>query len=236
MIGYEQFCDNCRRLEERVAQACSACGRSVSEVKILPVTKTHPIDAAEYAHRYGFESVGENRVQEIAEKRASERGGALNIKWELIGHLQTNKVRRAVGLVSRIQSADSEKLLRKIDSECGKSGLTMGVLLQINAGNDPAKFGADTAEAPSLLEHALSLKNIKVEGLMAIAPLDSDLSVAARCFENLRNLRDSLEAQFAVKLPELSMGMSADLERAVEFGSTVIRVGTFLFGERDYSL
>ncbi len=236
MIAYEEFCGNCRRLLERVENACAACGRNPADVKILPVTKTHPVDAVEYSARYGFGAVGENRVQEVMEKFDSERGRALKIEWELIGHLQTNKVKHAVGRVDRIQSADSEKLLKKIDAECAKLGKKMRVLLQINSGRDPAKFGADMEEAPALLDAALSLENIKVEGLMAIAPLDSNLDTATRCFENLRNLRDALEKSFSVALPELSMGMSGDLERAVECGSTIIRVGTFLFGARDYSL
>lgn len=236
MIAYEEFCGNCRRLLERVENACAACGRNPADVKILPVTKTHPVDAVEYSVRYGFGAVGENRVQEVMEKFDSERGRALKIEWELIGHLQTNKVKHAVGRVDRIQSADSEKLLKKIDAECAKLGKKMRVLLQINSGRDPAKFGADMEEAPALLDAALALENIKVEGLMAIAPLDSNLDTATRCFENLRNLRDALEKSFSVALPELSMGMSGDLERAVECGSTIIRVGTFLFGARDYSL
>lgn len=236
MIAYEEFCDNCRRLLERVENACASCGRNSGDVKILPVTKTHPIDAPEYAARFGFASVGENRVQELAEKRKSERGNALKINWELIGHLQSNKAKHAVELADRIQSVDSVKLLKKIDAEAAALGKTMRILLEINAGNDPAKFGAALDEAPELLGAALELKNVKVEGLMTIAPLDSNLDTASRCFENLRNLRDDLQKQFAVPLPELSMGMSGDLERAIEAGSTLIRIGTFLFGARDYSL
>ena len=236
MIAYEQFCENCKRLEERVAKACEACGRPASDVHILPVTKTHPIDAVEYASKYGFASVGENRVQEVVEKFDSERGQLLEISWELIGHLQTNKVKQAVSRVSRIQSVDSEKLLNKIDTEAEKINKTINVLLQINAGNDPVKFGEDIENAPTLLECALSKKYIKVDGLMTIAPLDENLDSATRCFENLRNLRDKLEEQFKYSLPELSMGMSNDLERAVACGSTMIRVGTFLFGKRDYTL
>ena len=236
MITYQQFCENCKQLQERVANACKMYGRDVSQVRILPVTKTHPVDAVEYATKYGFASVGENRVQEIVEKFDSQRGSALQIDWELIGHLQTNKVKHAVSRVARIQSVDSEKLLNKIDSEAEKINKTIRVLLQINAGNDPAKFGEDIENAPALLECALSKKYIKVDGLMTIAPLDENLDCAERCFENLRNLRDDLQAQFNYPLPELSMGMSDDLERAVKCGSTMIRVGTFLFGARDYSL
>jgi len=234
MINYEEFCQNCALLEERVAKACAACGRSESSVRILPVTKTHPVEAAEYAQRRGFESVGENRVQEATEKMSASGGKTLTINWELIGHLQTNKAKHAAESFARIQSVDSEKLLKKLDSEAAKISKNLRVLLQINAGRDPAKFGVEIEDAPKLLECALSLKNISVDGLMTIAPLDSDLDVASKCFANLRKLRDNLEKDFSVKLPELSMGMSSDLERAIEEGSTLIRVGTFLFGARDY--
>ena len=109
----------------------------------------------------------------------------------------------------------------------------MRILLEVNAGSDPAKFGTSIEDTQHLLESVLNLKNLKVEGLMTIAPLDEDLDIASRCFANLRNLRDTLQESFKVTLPELSMGMSQDLERAVAEGSTMIRVGTFLFGERD---
>ena len=139
-------------------------------------------------------------------------------------------------LADRIQSVDSLKLLKKIDAEAAALGKTMRILLEVNAGNDPAKFGAAIGTTPELLGAALELKHVEVEGLMTVAPLDSNLDTASRCFENLRNLRDGLQKQFSVSLPELSMGMSGDLERAIEAGSTLVRVGTFLFGARDYSL
>jgi len=237
MISYEEFCSNCGRLEERIAAAASACGRNPAEIKILPVTKTHPLDAAEYAARRGFCAVGENRVQEAAEKiaaAAKSESPAKNIGWELIGHLQSNKARLAAELFSRVQSADSVKLLSKLDAESRALSKTLRVLLQVNAGSDPAKFGADIEAAPAMFEAALGMKNLKVDGLMTIAPLDANLDTASRCFANLRNLRDTLAQSFRVPLPELSMGMSGDLERAVAEGSTMIRVGTFLFGERIY--
>ena len=122
----------------------------------------------------------------------------------------------------------------KLNSEAEKSGKVLRVLMQVNSGRDPAKFGVEIEEAPKLLEEILKLSNLKVEGLMAIAPLDEDLESASRAFSNLRNLRDKLSSEFDVALPELSMGMSGDLECAIKEGSTLIRVGTFLFGERIY--
>ncbi len=232
MISYEEFSENCRRLIERVETAAQKSGRARESVKILPVTKTHPIDAALYCSKYGFASVGENRVQEALDKMGKIPPGQSCPEWELIGHLQSNKAKRAVENFSRIQSVDSAKLLRKINAEASSISKIQRVLIQVNAGRDPAKFGVDIEEAPELLAIALECKSISVEGLMTIAPLDSDLKVATACFNNLRNLRDKLQRDFSIALPELSMGMSGDLEAAIGEGSTMIRVGTFLFGSR----
>ena len=188
------------------------------------------MQAAEFACKYGFAAVGENRVQEAAEKIAAAN---FEMSWELIGHLQSNKAGTAVKIFDRIQSVDTIEILDKIDARAALVGKVQRVLLQVNSGADPAKFGADMEDAPRLLERALGLKNILVEGLMAIAPLDPTLKSAKICFDNLYNLRESLQEKFSHPLPELSMGMSDDLELAVEAGSTMIRVGTFLFGERE---
>jgi pyridoxal phosphate enzyme (YggS family) len=198
-------------------------------VRLLAVTKTHPAAAAEYAARYGLRAVGENRVQEGMEKRAQ---CTAPLAWELIGHLQSNKAKLAVAHFDRVQSVDSEKLLRVLAQAAEAQSKTLPVLLQINAGNDPAKFGAEPADAPRLLELALTLPALRVEGLMTIAPLSEDRDVARRTFANLRTIRDALSAQFGVALPELSMGMSGDLAEAIAEGSTLVRVGTALFGQR----
>jgi hypothetical protein len=209
--------------------ACIRAGRPAAEVRLLAVTKTHPAAAAEYAARYGLRAVGENRVQEGMEKRAQ---CTMPLAWELIGHLQSNKAKLAVAHFDRVQSVDSEKLLRVLAQAAEAQSKTLPVLLQINAGNDPAKFGAEPADAPRLLELALALPTLRVEGLMTIAPLSEDRDVARRTFANLRTIRDTLSAQFGVALPELSMGMSGDLAEAIAEGSTLVRVGTALFGQR----
>ncbi|HNW42129.1 MAG TPA: YggS family pyridoxal phosphate-dependent enzyme, partial [Opitutaceae bacterium] len=147
-------------------------------------------------------------------------------------HLQSNKAKLAVAHFDRVQSVDSEKLLRVLAQAAEAQSKTLPVLLQINAGNDPAKFGAEPADAPRLLELALALPTLRVEGLMTIAPLSEDRDVARRTFANLRTIRDTLSAQFGVALPELSMGMSGDLAEAIAEGSTLVRVGTALFGQR----
>lgn len=213
----------------RVAAACSHAGRALSDVQVLPVTKNHPFEAVAFAARAGYTAVGENRVQEALEKMDA---GRVACRWELIGHLQSNKAKQAAERFDRVQSVDSAKLLRKLDAAAGEAGKTLSVLLQVNAGEDPAKFGIECDQAPALFEVALALPNISVDGLMTIAPLADDQRVARRCFERLRELRDQLQTEFDSPLPELSMGMSGDLEEAVASGSTMLRIGSAFFGNR----
>jgi pyridoxal phosphate enzyme (YggS family) len=150
----------------------------------------------------------------------------------LIGHLQSNKARIAVENFDRIQSVDSAKLLRRLNAAAAEVGRTLAVLLQVNAGNDPAKFGVTVDDTPALLEAALELPHLQVDGLMTIAPLSDDIAVADRTFANLRGLRDTLREQFNTPLATLSMGMSGDMVPAIAAGSTQVRVGTALFGRR----
>jgi hypothetical protein len=228
-INYETFQQRAGALQQRIAQACALAGRAAADVTLLPVTKTHPAAAAEYAARYGFAAVGENRVQEGMEKRPLAPSG---LRWELIGHLQSNKARLAAEHFDRIQSVDGAKLVTVLNRAAGELGRTLPVLLQINAGQDPAKFGAEPADAARLLELALAQPHLQVDGLMTIAPLSDDPAVARRTFAGLRAIRDELAARFGVPLRELSMGMTGDLEAAIAEGSTQVRVGTALFGAR----
>ena len=230
MPDYEEFKRRADAVRARIAQACARAGRDAAEVELLAVTKSHPASAADMAARYGLRAVGENRVQEGVEKRART---SARLAWELIGHLQSNKARLAAGHFDRIQSADSARLLGILDRAAGELGKTQAVLLQVNAGLDPAKSGVEPDEAPGLLEAALALKNLRVEGLMTIAPLSGGPDTARRTFASLRELRDRLSAASGAPLRELSMGMTGDLEAAVAEGSTVVRVGTALFGTRE---
>ena len=233
LLSYEEFTRRADALRAQIAAACAAAGRDPRDVELLAVTKTHPAAAADYAARYGLRAVGENRVQEAAEKRAH---CTAEIAWELIGHLQSNKAKLAAQHFDRIQSVDSEKLLSHLDRAAAELGKILPVLLQINAGDDPAKFGADLADAPRLAEAALAKKNLRVEGLMTIAPLGATpaetAAHATRTFTNLRTLRDDLAARLGTPLRELSMGMTNDLALAVAAGSTLVRVGTALYGNR----
>jgi PLP dependent protein len=229
-IPYDTFADRARRLENRIREICAASGRSPGDVKLMAVTKTHPAEAAGYAARYGLPCVGENRVREAIDKIA--RAGC-HMRWELIGHLQSNKAALAVRHFARIQSVDRPKLVARLQRCCESEDRTLPVLLQVNTGNDAEKFGATAEEAPVLLEAALNASRLKVEGLMTIAPFDPDPSVARRAFASLRELRDRLQDRFATPLPELSMGMTGDLREAIEEGSTCVRVGSALFGPRE---
>jgi PLP dependent protein len=226
---YNEYKSRADDLRRRIAAACARAGRDPATVELLAVTKNHSAEAADYAARYGLRAVGENRVQEAVEKQPL---CTAKIQWELIGHLQSNKAKLAAAHFDRVQSVDSEKLLNHLDSAAASLGKILPVLLQINAGRDPAKFGAEIEDAPPLLEHALAKKSLRIDGLMTIAPLSDDPAVAERTFTTLRELRDDLAARFGVPLHELSMGMSNDLEAAVLAGSTQVRVGTALYGTR----
>jgi pyridoxal phosphate enzyme (YggS family) len=230
MITYEEFSQNLTDVQGRMRAACEAVGRAPEGVALLPVTKNHPVAAVQYALRAGLLWVGENRVQEAGDKRKELGTGP--VRWELIGHLQSNKAKDAVAIFDRIQSVDSIKLLKRLDRQAGEIGMQLPILLQCNSGEDPKKFGFRPVEMEAAIEAALSAEHLKVDGLMTIAPLNDDLEVAKAAFDKLRELRDELAALYKVALPELSMGMTGDLEVAIAAGSTQIRVGTALYGSR----
>lgn len=231
-LSFEAFCAAADLISEAIARACAEAGRQREEVQLLAVTKTQPAAAVDYVARYGLAAVGENRVQEGVEKRAQTQAA---VRWELIGHLQSNKTRLAAQHFDRIQSVDRAKLLAPLDRAAAEFGKTLPILLQVNAGRDPAKFGAEIEDTPRFLELALSQPHLRVEGLMTIAPLSDDPDVARRTFDALREVRDQLSARTGAPLRELSMGMSGDFVAAIAAGSTVVRVGTALFGARDTS-
>ena len=228
-MDYEHFVDNAQRVTTLIAEICARCGRDPSSVQLMAVTKAHPAIAVDYASRFGLASVGENRVGEAVAKKPH---CTLPVRWELIGHLQSNKAKLAVACFDRIQSVDSLRLVEVLERHCAELGKEIPVLMQVNAGDDPKKFGVSCAEAAMLLEAILDTPHLKIEGLMTMAPLDEDTQVAARAFERLRLLSERLSGEFSVDLPELSMGMTSDMEAAIEAGSTMVRIGTALFGER----
>lgn len=230
-VSFEEFSKRLARIEGKIAEICGSCGRDPGEVKIMAVTKTHPVRAAEWAVKAGLFAIGENRVQEAVEKIDE---ATFKARWELIGHLQSNKAKQAVSHFARIQSVDSAKLIQALDREAEKANQHCPILLQVNTGGDPGKFGVSVGDAGALLDVAREAPNLIVEGLMTIAPLvDADPGpVARQAFCRLRELRDLLRDSHGLPLNELSMGMTGDMEPAIMEGSTLIRIGSALFGAR----
>ena len=217
-------------IRQRIADAALKSGRSPEEVRLCAVSKTFPATAVEEAADTGQLLFGENRVQECMEKIPLCRSG---LEWHLIGHLQSNKVRRILPLVGCIQSVDSVDLARDIHRIALDLALPpVPVLFQVNISADDAKYGFSPAEADFALEAAREFSGISVHGLMTIPRLDLDAEAARPHFTALRELRDRLSAQSGMPLPVLSMGMSGDFAVAIEEGATLVRVGSALFGGR----
>jgi len=230
MISFDQFKCNLEAVRKRIVRAAHLCGRDPESIRLLPVTKTHGPEVLEYVKRIGMDRVGENRVQETMEKQGGD--WRKNLHWDLIGHLQSNKAKHAVECFDRIQSVDSLALIQKLDRLAGDRGMVLPVLLQFNTGHDPAKSGFEPEDADMAVEACLRCDALKLEGLMTIAPLVEDPDAARRAFAGLRLLRERLMRTFGIALPELSMGMTSDMETAIEEGSTCLRIGTALFGDR----
>ncbi len=226
---YPIFKQNADSLMSRINEVCSRVGRDRSNIRILPVTKTFPIEAVQFALDFGFNAVGENRVQEVASKQGGYRG---KIIWELIGHLQGNKVNLALEHFDKIQSVDSIKLINRLGRAVEERGMQLPIQLQFNTGDDPAKYGFSTNDMKPALDAVLQFPGLQLEGLMTIAPLTEDKSIVRDTFARLNTLKKQIEGEYKLSLAELSMGMSGDLEMAIEEGSTCIRVGTALFGKR----
>jgi pyridoxal phosphate enzyme (YggS family) len=229
-LTFETFQQNLCRVRNLVEESCVFGGREPGSVAILPVTKNHPAEVVQFVKNSGMNRVGENRVQEARDK--IEAAAIPGLCWELIGTLQSNKANLAASLFDRVQSVDSEKLLKTLDRAAGRNERALRILLQVNAGRDPAKHGCDPEQALQLAELALACPHLRLDGLMTIAPLDDDPGVARRTFENLRAIRDTLSEKLATPLPELSMGMTDDMREAILAGSTMIRIGTAFFGHR----
>ena len=225
----EEIASNVREVRERIARACDRAGRDSASVRLVGVSKTFGADAVRLAIEAGVRDLGENRVQELREKIGDVGRDA---RWHMIGHLQSNKAKDAVHLFDVVQSVDRTSLAERLDREAGDAGKTLEILVQVNIGAEPQKSGVEIAEAPALVRRVLALPHLALRGLMTIPPIDDDRRTR-RYFRELRELRDSIEAELApTRLPELSMGMTDDFEVAVEEGATIVRVGRAIFGER----
>jgi hypothetical protein len=227
-------------VRERIAQAAQRAGRNPGEVALMAVSKTHPAAAILEAIAAGQMLFGENRVQEFAAKRDAVLAGALapssGASFHLIGHLQSNKAARAVELFDAIDSVDSLRLAERLNEAAARLNRKLDILIEINIGGEAAKSGLDpdSAELQKLFDAAPRLANLVIRGCMTVPPFTEDPERARGCFRQLRELRDRLRVRSGLPLTELSMGMSHDFEVAIAEGSTCVRVGTAIFGERSY--
>jgi pyridoxal phosphate enzyme (YggS family) len=221
--------ENLERVRDQIAQAAAKTDRPVNEIELVAITKTHPAEQVREAVEAGQTLFGESRVQEA---RAKIPELPSNLRWHFVGHLQKNKIRQALPLFELFHGIDSLALALEMDRIAAEQGEHPRVLLEVNVAGEGTKFGfkAETlnAEMGSLLE----LPRLSIEGLMCIPPLAEEAEGSRKFFVQLRELRNSLEKEFDVKFPHLSMGMTQDFSIAVEEGATLVRVGTAIFGER----
>jgi PLP dependent protein len=221
-------------VRDRIANAAGRAGRSAGDVRLIAVSKTHPIEAVRAAADAGQIDFGENKVQEALQKIAQSADTGL--RWHLIGHLQSNKAKKAAAAVHAIHAVDSVDLLKKIDQAAADAGRSIEVLVQVDLALEDTKFGAPEAEVPGILAAAAECAAARVTGLMLLPPLAENPEDARPWFTRLRGVRDRLRDAGVPpeRLRELSMGMSHDFEVAIEEGATTVRVGTAIFGERHY--
>ena len=227
--------ENIAQIRRRIDQAAHLAGRDPAEVQLMAVTKTQPADRIREAYEAGLRLFGENRVQEYSGKSVDLRD-LPNAEWHMIGHLQTNKALSAVELFHAIDSVDSVRLAHKLNESAAQLARKLPILIEINVGGEAAKSGLSPAadELGELLRLAPEFDHLEIRGLMTVPPYSEDPEAARPYFRILRELRDSISArQLAqIRLDSLSMGMSHDFEVAIEEGSTCVRVGTAIFGER----
>jgi PLP dependent protein len=221
---------NLARLRERLTRAAERARRPADEITLVAVSKTFPIDAIRAAFGAGLRHFGENRVQEMQEKRP--KLSDINPTWHFIGHLQSNKARLAAQLFDRVDSVDGLLLAQKLNSVAGELGKRLAVLVEVHLGAESTKSGASEADLPALAESIAVLPHLDFQGLMTVPPYSDDPERVRPHFRKLRELRDGLGRRLGRPLPTLSMGMSHDFEVAIEEGATEIRPGTALFGPR----
>ena len=221
--------DNLNKIRARIAQACERSGRAPASVELMAVSKNHPPSTIAAAADLGLHLFGENRVQEARIKIPQLPS---RLRWHLIGHLQSNKCRDAVGLFSMVQGVDSMSLAEELSKWAVKAAKTLPILLEVNIAGEASKFGWKPGQVLESLLRINALPKLEIHGLMTIAPYSTDPERARPVFRGLRELKSQCEQLLGAPLPVLSMGMSADLEVAIEEGATLVRVGTALFGER----
>jgi pyridoxal phosphate enzyme (YggS family) len=227
--------ENIAQVQERIAAAARRAARVPEEITLMGVSKTCPVERIREAYAAGLRVFGENRVQEFAGKADALRD-LRDAEWHLIGHLQTNKAAKAAELFDAVDSVDSVRMAEKLNASAESAGRSLSVLIEINVGGEQAKSGValDSDELEEILRNALRWDNLKINGLMTVPPYTESPEGSRPYFRQLRQIRDSIAARNLpqISMAALSMGMSHDFEVAIEEGTTCVRVGTAIFGER----
>ncbi|HYN05261.1 MAG TPA: YggS family pyridoxal phosphate-dependent enzyme [Vicinamibacteria bacterium] len=225
--------DRVAAVRERIARAADRASRLPGDVTLVAISKTHPADAVRAAFAAGVREFGENRVQEAEPKIAATADlAASGLRWHLVGHLQSNKVRRAAALFSVVQSVDSLELAERLARFGAEAGRPVRGLVQVDLAGEETKFGLPEAELLPVLEALRGKEGLRIEGLMVLPPYFEDPQQARPYFRRLRSLHDRAQTAGLLEGRALSMGMSHDFEAAVEEGATIVRIGTAIFGER----
>ena len=226
--------ENLANVEKNIEQACKNAGRSRDEVTLIAVSKTKPVEMLQEIYDENIRDFGENKVQELCSKMEQLPS---DIRWHMIGHLQRNKVKQVLPHAVLIHSVDSLRLAEQIDQEAEKLGITAKILLEVNVAKEESKFGMMPEEVPEMVEQISLLPHLQIEGLMTIAPFVDDPEKNRPVFQKLYQLSVDIKKKNIdnVNMGVLSMGMTGDYQVAIEEGATMVRVGTGIFGERDYS-
>lgn len=223
--------NNLNIVEEQIKNACSAAGRDRTDITLIAVSKTHPVEDVITAQECGQVHFGENKAREMEEKALKVNEPVI---WHFIGHLQTNKVKYIINSAAYIHSVESVKLAKEIEKRASAIDKIQNVMLEIKTSEEDSKFGLDTEkEIYETAEFCKNSGNLALAGLMTMAPLTDDENIIRKSFENLRELKERMNAR-GFGLQELSMGMTSDFQIAIEEGSTMVRVGTAIFGKREY--
>lgn len=229
------ICENLKEVEEKIEAACKRAGRDRSEITLIAVSKTKPVEMLEEVYQTGIREFGENKVQEMMDKYEVL---PKDIHWHMIGHLQTNKVKYIIDKVDLIHSVDSMKLAETIEKEAAKKNLTANILVEVNVAEEESKFGLKMEEVIPFIEKISAFSHVRVCGLMTIAPFVENSEENREIFTNLRKLSVDINAKNIdnVNVSILSMGMTNDYAVAIEEGATMVRVGTGIFGARNYNI
>ena len=226
--------ENLKQIRDRIAAACERTGRNPGDVRLIAVSKTKPLELLKEAYEAGCRDFGENYVQELADKIPEMPE---DVRWHMIGHLQTNKVKYLIGKTYLIHSVDTVKLAKEIGKQSEKAGIVTDILLEVNIAEEESKFGFTAGNIIDSVKEIAGIPGVCVKGLMTSAPICEDPEENRVFFRNMKQLSIDIKNQNIdnVYMGFLSMGMSGDYEVAIDEGSTFVRVGTAIFGERDYS-